>query len=71
MTIQQEAATLINELPDDSVKVLVELIKKMMPISRVYVSSSGKRKLGIAQGQFDIPDSIDDCNEEIANMFGV
>ena len=29
------------------------------------------KKFGIARGQFCIPDNIDSCNEEIAEMFGV
>lgn len=38
------------------------------------LSSSVKRnvkKFGIAKGQFSIPDNIDSCNDEIAEMFGV
>ena len=30
-----------------------------------------ERKLGIANGKFIIPDNIDECNDEIAKMFGV
>ncbi len=30
-----------------------------------------KRKLGIAEGKYDIPDDIDSLNDEIAEMFGV
>jgi hypothetical protein len=38
------------------------------------LSSSVKRnikKFGIAKGKFSIPDNIDSCNDEIAEMFGV
>ena len=38
------------------------------------ISSSAKRnvqKFGIAKGKFSIPDNIDSCNDEIAEMFGV
>ena len=38
------------------------------------LSSSVKRsvkKFGIAKGKFSIPDNIDFCNDEIAEMFGV
>ena len=31
MTVQQEAISLIDTLPEDSVKVLIELIKRMTP----------------------------------------
>ena len=30
-----------------------------------------ERKLGKADGMYNIPDSIDACNDEIALMFGV
>lgn len=45
--------------------------EKAMPF-KIRLSSSGtKRTLGIADGQYKIPDNIDECNEEIAEMFGV
>ena len=33
--------------------------------------SKGKRILGIANGQYAIPDDIDGSNDEISEMFGV
>lgn len=30
-----------------------------------------KRHFGMAKGEFEIPDDIDFCNDEIAEMFGV
>lgn len=30
-----------------------------------------ERTLGIANGKYEIPDDIDECNHEIAEMFGV
>lgn len=30
-----------------------------------------KRILGIAEGKFTLPDDIDECNDEIARMFGI
>ena len=42
-----------------------------MPFA-VHVSDvQKKRKLGIANGKYRIPDNIDECNDEIAEMFGV
>ena len=38
---------------------------KLVPIDSV---SSGKR-IGIAKGKFEVPDSIDAHNEEVARMF--
>ena len=45
--------------------------EKAMPFTMHLSSSGSKRKLGIADGQYEIPDNIDECNEEIAEMFGV
>ncbi len=70
MTIQQEANLLINYLPYYSVRILVELIRKLNPVSNVS-AKKGKRTLGIANGKYTIPDDIDGCNDEIAEMFGV
>ena len=80
MTVQQEAIRMINSMPDDTVSILVEFLKRM----KVNDSHSNahqavgniqfrphKRKLGIADGMYCIPDSIDACNDEIAQMFGV
>ena len=45
MTIQQEASTLISELPDDSVRILIELIRKLNP-AKSDMPKKGKRTLG-------------------------
>ena len=29
------------------------------------------RVIGIAKGKFKVPDDIDECNDEIARMFGI
>ncbi len=80
MTVQQEAIRMIKNMPDDTVVILVEFLKRMM----VNDSHSGddqtagdvrtqspRIKLGIADGMYSIPDNIDVCNGEIAQMFGV
>lgn len=80
MTVQQEAIRMISSMPDDTVSVLVELLKRMTANDSrsVDFQASGdvriqpsKRRLGIADGMYNIPDSIDACNDEIAKMFGV
>lgn len=80
MTIQQEATTLINAMSDDNVKVIVELLRRMIPSSSIATGevkanqagiNTQKRRLGLAEGKFVIPDNIDACNDEIAQMFGV
>ena len=77
MTLQQEAIRIINDMPDETVSVLIELLKRMTTkeghtVDRQTAGSMpSKRRLGIADGMYDIPDDIDACNDEIARMFGV
>ena len=80
MTVQPEAIRMINSMPDDTVGILVDFLKQMMDNEshsedrRIAVDmriQSSRRKLGIADGMYNIPDSIDACNDEIAQMFGV
>ena len=80
MTIQQEAIRMISSMPDDTVGVLVEFLKRMMvnnshsdncQAERDIQTPPHKRRLGIADGMYIIPDNIDGCNDEIAQMFGV
>ena len=80
MTVQQEAIRMINSMPEDTVSILVDLLKRMTASDRhsddcraaedVQIHSP-RRKLGIADGMYRIPDNIDTCNDEIAQMFGV
>lgn len=80
MTAQQEAILLIQSLPDDTLSIFVELLKRMVAgdlysvdilTSEEAQAQPRKRRLGIADGKYDIPDDIDFCNDEIAEMFGV
>ena len=63
----------IKMLPDDSLndaeKYIEYLLYKLKNDNSK--SNSNKIKLGIAKGQFHIPDNIDTVNDEIAKMFGV
>ena len=80
MTVQQEAICIINSMPDDIVCILVEFLKRLTvndshsdnlrAAGDMRIQPTG-RKLGIADGIYNIPDSIDACNNEIAQMFGV
>lgn len=45
--------------------------EKAMPFTMHLTSSKYKRTLGIANGQYTIPDDIDGSNDEISEMFGV
>ena len=76
MSTKQEATMLINSLPDDTVGVIIELLKKMLPQEQdntqtITESPAPKVRLGLADGKYNIPESIDACNGEIAEMFGV
>ena len=42
-----------------------------MPFVVKVPASGGIRKLGVADGEFSIPDSIDADNDAIAELFGV
>lgn len=41
-----------------------------MPFTMHLSATGSKRKLGIANGKYRIPDDIDGSNDEIAEMFG-
>ena len=45
--------------------------EKAMPFTMHLTVLEEKRTLGIANGKYSIPDNIDECNDEIAEMFGV
>lgn len=63
----------IKMLPDDSLndaeKYIEYLLYKLK--NENPKNNSNKVKLGIAKGQFHIPDNIDTVNDEIAQMFGI
>ena len=45
--------------------------EKGMPFVMHLLPNESKRTLGIANGQYQIPDDIDESNDAIAEMFGV
>ena len=45
--------------------------EKAMPFTMHLTVLEENRTLGIANGKYFIPDDIDECNDEIAEMFGV
>ncbi len=70
--IQMEVADLISQLPDESARIIIELLQRMIPdtdkpIKEVDVS----KRIGVAKGKYVVPEDIDWCNNEIAEMFGV
>ena len=66
--LQEQAIKLISSLPDDRVEIIIQVMKGfIMPIS----NENEHKRIGIAKGEFIVPDDIDECNDEIAKMFGV
>lgn len=45
--------------------------EKAMPFTMHLSPELSKRTLGIANGKYTIPDDIDGCNDEIAELFGI
>ena len=68
-------ASVINKikmLPDDSLNEAENYIEFLLyKLKNNSENKSGKVKLGIAKGQFHIPDNIDIVNDEVAKLFGV
>jgi hypothetical protein len=66
--LQEQAIELIEKLPDDRVEIIIQVMQGF--ISPV-ITDNDNRRIGIAKGKFAVPDDFDDCNDEIAEMFGV
>lgn len=68
--VQEQAIQLINALPDDRVEIIIEVMKGFItPIAET--NEKKQHRIGIAKGEFVVPDDIDECNSTIAEMFGV
>ena len=67
--IQEQAVQMIGLLPDDRVEILIEVMKGFM--KPVGEKEEQTKRIGVAKGKFVVPDDIDECNDEIAEMFGV
>jgi hypothetical protein len=66
--LQEKAIELIGTLPDDRVEIIIQVMQGF--ISPIKDENVNKR-IGVAKGKFVVPDDFDDCNDEIAEMFGV
>lgn len=62
---------MIGLLPDDRVEILVEVMKGFMKPITENNDIPQHTRIGVAKGKFVVPDDIDECNDEIAKMFGV
>jgi hypothetical protein len=66
--LQEQAIEMIGTLPDDRVEIIIQVMQGFMsPVK----TRNDNRRIGIAEGKFVVPDDFDDCNDEIAEMFGV
>lgn len=55
-------------LSDDNLIFLSDMIDRFM---RPVQAETKSKRIGVAEGKFVVPDDFDDCNDEIAEMFGV
>lgn len=76
-TLQNQVIQSIEDLSDDSLKFILDMIQRFVkPAENQSMQSTKKtekRKLGILKGKKLIADGydLDECNDEIAEMFGV
>ena len=69
MTARQEAYNLINKMPDDSVSVLVELLKRLLPVPAEASGAASPVRFGLGKGVITDPADFDCWDAEIAAMF--
>lgn len=80
-TLQRQVIQSLNGLPDDNLKFLLDMIQRFMkPVEAEEKSLNGAtedrssvRRIGSLEGQNLIDEGydIDECNNEVAEMFGV
>lgn len=69
VVLEEEVKKKVVGLSDDNLLFLCEMIDKfMVPKQNEFVNN---KRIGVAEGKFVVPDDIDECNDEIAMMFGV
>ncbi len=76
-TLQKQIVQSIEGLSDDSLKFILDMIQRFVKPAENQLTETAaqrnKRKLGILKGKKLIADGydLDECNDEIAEMFGV
>ena len=80
-TLRNQIAQSLDGLSDDSLSFILDMIQRfVLPAESKSMSLNGdvaihgkKRRLGSMKGQMFIADDhdIDECNDEIAELFGV
>lgn len=80
-TLQRQVIQSLNGLSDDNLKFLLDMIQRFMKpvetgeksLNRATEDRSSIRRIGSLEGQnlIDEDYDIDECNNEVAEMFGV
>lgn len=70
-TLQLQAYELMGQLSDNKLQLIVDIMKNFAPSAKSEHVMTMAKRIGIAKGKYTIPDDIDECNDEIAEMFGV
>ena len=80
-TLQKQVIQSLNGLSDDNLRFLLDMIQRFMKpaeaeektLNRATMGRNSIRRIGSLEGQnlIDADYDIDDCNDEIAEMFGV
>lgn len=65
--LEEQVIKKVVGLSDDNLIFLSNMIDKYMR----PVQSTISKRIGVAEGKFVVPDDFDDCNDEIAEIFGV
>ena len=70
MTVRQEAAMLLNKLPDDTIKVIIDLLKHMNPVIAAEVQQPDiSMRFGMGKGIISDSAVFDELDGEIEAMF--
>ena len=80
-TLQREVIQSLNGLSDDNLKFLLDMVQRFMKpseagektLNSATMGRNSIRRIGSLEGQnlIDADYDIDECNDEIAEMFGV
>ena len=66
-----ELNKVVDSMSESQIDKILSYAKFIKTDLRLNESIKHKRRIGIADGLYNIPDDIDTCNDEIAEMFGV
>ena len=79
--LQSQVIQSLDGLSDDNLQFLLDMIQRFMKPDRIedknndksVIASNSIRRIGSLEGQdlIDVDYDIDECNDEIAEMFGV